>query len=139
MQKNDQSLKRKILFDGEEVPGLVECSDIKDEEGTIEVPGFNRKVSIKDGVKSFAPVDATYKCQKDSITEKFFSDYYYLNQVKDVDIIDTDATGVEVSRYLLRDCENSLFDKRSYNAGGVEYYGIRIRLNCTSDPIRIEE
>ena len=54
MQKtNDMVLKRRVFIDNKEIPGLVSTSDLKDTEGTVDVPGFNRKVTIKEGVKKF--------------------------------------------------------------------------------------
>ena len=132
------ALKRKFLFDGEEIPGLVETSDLRDEEGTVEVPGFNRKVPIKDGVKMFQPLDTVHKIQRDTVTEKFLYDWFNLDQQKDVTVIDTDATGIEVSRFLLRDCENSVFSKRNYSADGIAFYGVASRITCSSTPVRIE-
>ena len=137
MQKNNMALKRKNLFDGEEVPGLVESSDIKDEEGTVEVPGFNRMTDIKNGVKKFEPIDMVYKIQRDTNTQKFFKDWYYKNEYHDMTIVETDATGAEVDRWLCRDCECKLYNKRSYNAGGVEFHGLAVTLICTTDPVLV--
>lgn len=137
MQKNDMALKRRYLYDGNEIPGLVESSAIKDEEGVIEVPSFNRKKPLKDGVKMFAPLELTYKVQRDSRVQKFFYDWFNKNEYHDVTVIETDATGAEVNRLLLRDCENALYDEREYNAGAIDYFGLRVRIICTSDPVNL--
>ena len=129
------ALKRKILYDGDEIPGLVETSDLKDEEGTIEVPGFNRKTAIKDGVKMMDPLDLVYKIQRDTNTQQFFMDWFYKNEYHDATIVETDATGSEVNRWLLRDCECKLVNKRSYNAGGVEFHGLGVTIICTTEPV----
>lgn len=138
MQRNDLALKRKILYDGEEIPGLVETSDLMDEEVGVEVPGFNRTVEIGSGVKKFQPLDLVYKQQKDTATKKFFADYYFNREVKDVVIVNTDATGAEVDRWLLPDCECRRFSERAYNAGGVEFFGISIQVVCTGTPTRLD-
>ena len=137
MQKNDLGLKRKILIDGEEIPGLVEMSALKDEEGVIEVPSFGRKIPIKDGVKKFEPIDCTYKVARDTITQKFFYDWFTKNEYHDVTIVNTDVTGEPVDKWLLRDCECSGYDNRAYNAGAVEFFGIMVKLVCTSTPVRV--
>jgi len=139
MQKNDMGLKRKFLYDGIEIPGLVETSEIRDEEGTIEVPGFNRKVPIKDGVKIMAPLDCVYKIQRDTNTIKFFSDWFYKNEYHDITVIETDSTGAEVNRWLLRDCECKSINKRAYNAAGVEFFGLGVSLTCSSVPVLLLE
>ena len=137
MQQNDMSLKRKILIDGDEVPGLVESSDLKDAEGTIEVPGFARKTQIKDGVKMFEPLDLVYKVQRDANTQQVYKDWFYKNEYHDVTIINTDATGTEVNRWLLRDCECASYSERPYNAAGVEFFGIAVQVTCSTDPVPI--
>lgn len=137
MQKNDMALKRKVLIDGEEVPGLVESSALKDEEGVVEVPSFNRKHPIKDGVKLFDPIDLTYKVSRDTNTTKVFYDWFNKNEYHDVTVINTDATGVEVDKFLLRDCECKKYDARPYNAGGVEFFGIAVTIICTSVPVKL--
>jgi len=135
MQRNNMALKRKYLYDGEEVPGLVESSPIKDEEGAIDVPGFSRKTPIKDGVKMLDPLDLVYKLQRDTITQQFFMDWFYKNEYHDITVIETDATGTEVNRWLLRDCECKKVDKRPYNAGAIEFHGVAVTLICTTEPV----
>jgi hypothetical protein len=137
MQKNDMALKRKLLIDGEEIPGLVETTALKDEEGVVEVPSFNRKIPIKDGVKMFDPIDCVYKVARDTKTSKFFHDWFTKNEYHDVTAINTDATGTEVDKYLLRDCECKKYDARAYNAGSIEFFGIGVTLICTSTPVRL--
>jgi len=135
MQKNDMALKRKVLIDNEEIPGLVSTSPLKDEEGVVEVPSFNRKHPIKDGVKMFDPIDMVYKIARDTNTKKFYSDWFNKNEYHDVTVINTDATGSEIDRWLLRDCECKKYDDRPYNAGGVEFAGIEVTIICTAVPI----
>jgi hypothetical protein len=137
LQINDLSLKRKLLIDGEEIPGLVETSELNDEEGTVEVPSFNRKIAVKDGVKTFSPLDCVYKISRDTKTQKFFSDWYFLNQYHDITVINTDGTGSEIDRWLLRDCECKKYSERTYNAGAVEFYGIAVSLTATTTPVHI--
>ena len=138
IQLNDMALKRKILIDGEEIPGLVETSALKDEEGIVEVPSFNRKIPVKDGVKMLDPVDCVYKIQRDTITEKFFRDWYYKNEYHDVTYLNTDATGAEVNKLLCRDCECKKFDQRAFNAAGIEFFGIAVTLTCTTPPVPLD-
>lgn len=138
MQKNDMALKRRLLIDGEEVPGLVETSPLKDEEGIVEVPSFNRKIPVKDGVKLLDPLDCVYKIHRDTVTQKLFYNWFNKNEYHDVTVVNTDATGAEVDKWLLRDCECKKFDQRAYNAGGVEFFGIGVTLTCTSTPVRLD-
>jgi len=119
MQKNDLVLKRRAIWDdSNEVPGLVESSDLKDEEGLVDVPSFNRMISVKNGVKKFEPQTFIYKVTRGTTTLKFFYDFFNLNEFHDLALINTDGVGIEVDRWLLRDCECSSFNERTYNAGG---------------------
>ena len=135
MQPNSMALKRKILYDNEEVPGLVETSELKDEEGIVDAPAFNRIFKIKNGVKTFEPLDLVYRIDRTTNTRQFFLDFFQNNETKDMTIINTDGTGREMDRWLCRDCECSLFSERTYNAAGVEFFGISVRISCSSEPI----
>ena len=136
MQANDLSKKTKVLVDGENIPGLVTTSDIKDEEGEIDVPTFGRKTKIKDGVKTFDPIELKYKVAKDTNTQKTFYDWFNNNEYHDVTIVHTDATGQEIDRWLLRDCECKKYAEGAYDAGAVSYFGVEVTIICTTTPIR---
>ena len=140
MQKNDLVLKRRAIWDdSDEIPGLVESSDLKDEEGLVDVPSFNRIISVKNGVKKFEPQTLIYKIVRGTNTLKFFRDFYFDNEFHDHSLINTDGVGAEVDRWLLRDCECSSFNERTYNAGGVEFFGLAIIITCTTPPVPREE
>ena len=135
MQKNDLALKRKILIDGNEIPGLVETPEISDEEEVIDVPGFGRKTKIKAGVSAFAPLDLTYKVSRSSTAAKFFSDWKNKNEYHDLTLINTDATGSEYDRWILADCECAMYKEKAYNAATPEFFAITVRITCTSNPV----
>ena len=137
MQRNDLALKRKLLYDGEELQGLVSTSALSDEKETTEAPGFKRKRDISTGVKKVEPITCLYKISSGTTTKKFLSDYYQLDQVKDLTIISLDGTGEELDRDLWPDTECVKFNKREYDAGGVTHYGIEIILVCTGIPQQI--
>jgi hypothetical protein len=134
VQRNDIALKRRVLYDGEETKGLVNTGDLKDEKATAEAPGYNRTSDISSGVKKLDPLDLVYKVSAGTSTKKFFKDYYYNDEVKDVVIINTDATGQEIDRWLWPDTECVLFSEESYDAGAVKFFGVAIKLVCTGTP-----
>ena len=88
-------------------------------------------------MKRFAPLDCVYKIQRDTKTQKFLHDWFNKNEYHDVTVINTDGTGAEVDKWLLRDCENKKYDNRQYNAGGVEFFGVGITITCSSVPVRL--
>ena len=115
----------------------METSALKQEEGVVEVPSFGRKIPVKDGVKKLEPIDCVYKIARDTITQKFFYDWFTNNEYHDVTIINTDVTGEVVDKWLEQDCECAGYDQRAFNAGSVEFFGISVKLICTSTPVRI--
>lgn len=139
MQTNDMALKRKILYDNEEIKGLVETSEIADKQGTVEVPGFSRMFEIIDGVAKFQPVDMVYKIQRDTNTKSFFYNWFKNKEHHDVTVINTDANGAEVNRWLLRNCELPEYSERAYNAAGIEFFGIAVKFTCPTDPVNLDE
>jgi hypothetical protein len=129
MQNNDSAEKQKIEVDGESLEGLVALNELTSEEATIEVPEYGKKRIISNGVKTIPPIEATFKIRRSSKTMKILSDWYLLDQVKDVTIITTDADGTEIKRTLYPDCECSMSTKSSsYDASSPSYAQEKIRL-----------
>ena len=97
--------KKKVYFDGEEVPGLVYAGEIRLEKGTLEVPEFKKIRTIQNGISKIPPYELRYKVARGTNTLQFFRDWYHNDEIKDVTIVKTDAHGVEFARNLLSDCE----------------------------------
>ena len=85
----------------------------------------------------FEPLDLVYKIQRDTNTQKVFKAWFYENEYHDVTVINTDATGAEVNRWLLRDCECASYSERTYNAAGIEFFGLAVQITCSSNPVNI--
>lgn len=134
MQKNQMSLKRKLLIDGNELAGLVECGGVNDEDQIIDVPGFNRLSPIKSGVKKLEPFPFKYAIKRGTNTHQVLHDWHFDDELHDVTLINTDASGTEINRWLLRDCELPKFDEPTYNAGQPEYYFVSGSFICPTDP-----
>jgi len=105
MQKNAQADKRKLQFDGDEIPGLVNVSDVVLEKGQIEVPEFKVKRKISDGVTTIPALDLVYRLDRDTKTQKFFDAWWDNDEIKDVTVIYTDGHGLEFRRELWTSCE----------------------------------
>lgn len=115
MQKNDRAEKKRLLIDGEEIPGLVTFGEISVEKGTIEVPEFHRIRVIQNGIIKIPTINATYKLSAGSITLKFFRDWFFNDEDHDVTVIRTDATGTEFARTLLPDCESIKYQEPEFD------------------------
>lgn len=128
MQTKDMVEKKKVLIDNVEIPGLVSFGESGIEDGEVEVPGFDRIVTIANGTGKVLPVDAIYKVRRDSETMDFFKNWKFKGQQKDVTVIRTDASGVEFGRTLLPSTECSKFTEPAYDASNPEYAKISVRL-----------
>ena len=105
MQTNEMIEKKKALWDGEEIPGLVSVGEIVREKRTVEVPSFRRIRDVQSDVIKIPQVTLTYKIERGKNTLQFFEEFFDDNQVKDLEIVRTDAHGVEFNRKMYMDCE----------------------------------
>ena len=85
-QRNDLAEKKRVEFDGVEVPGLVNIAEVPLEKGQLEVPEFSRIRKIQNGISTIPAVEAVYKIAKDTNTLEFFRTWYFEDEVKDVTI-----------------------------------------------------
>lgn len=127
-QRNDLAEKKRLLFDGEEIEGLVNFGEVNLEQGTIEVPEFDRLRRIKNGVTEIPEIEATYKIRRDSEALPFFREFFSENQTYDVMVIRTDGHGEEFARTLLEACECSRYAEPEYDAQNPDYAQVMIRL-----------
>ncbi len=116
MGKADQVEKKLLLVDGEELEGCIGIDEYIIEDGVVDVPGLNRSIPVRNGVKVVPPVPATFKIRRNSKTLKILEDWYYKNEVHDVTMIRTDATGNEISRELWANTEVSKLSAPAYDA-----------------------
>ena len=105
MQENSMAEKKRVMIDGEEIPGLVYVGSIRLEKGTLEVPEFSRIRTIQNGIKKIPPLELRYKINRGTNTLQFFQDWNDDDEIKDVTIIRCDAHGTEFARKLLQQCE----------------------------------
>lgn len=128
MQKNDLAEKKRILVDGEELPGLVYVGEVNREKGQIEVPEFAHTRRIQNGVTTVPPVELRYKIQRETNTRQFLLDWYNLNEEHDVTLISTDATGAEIERTLMRASECVQHSKPEYDASSPVFSQVTITI-----------
>lgn len=126
--KSDMTEKRILLVDGEELPGLVSMAEYTDEHTTVRVPGRDKDVPVKSGVRVIPEVDAVFKVQRNSQTMKILEDWYKTNgETHDVTIIRTDGGGSEFKRELWPNTELCKFNGPGYDASGPTYAQIMVR------------
>jgi len=128
MQNASMAFKVKVLFDGEEVPGLVRFGEVPLEKSVIEIPGFQRITKIQTGVKTIPEVAMTYETRRNSKTRKFFQDYFTENQVKDVTVIYCDASGAEFARDLWQSVECRKFSTPEVDFSSISYARVDVIL-----------
>lgn len=120
-QRNDQAEKKRVLWDGIEIPGLVSVADIPREKGTVDVPSFNRIRTIQNGIITIPTIEMVYKLERDSIALAFWESFYDNNEIHDGVIIRTDGHGVEFSRRLIPACECFGLTDPAYDAAAPDY------------------
>lgn len=120
-QRNDRALKVKILFDGEELDGLVKVNGIKVEKGMIEVPSYDRIVQIQNGIRKIPQLDVEYKDPVGGKANDYINSFFENNEVHDLIWIAYDAGGTEFDRISLPACECSSYERPEYDASNPGY------------------
>lgn len=119
MAKSIMADKRRIIIDGEEIPGLRSIDEYVLEEDLIDVPEFDKIRKVKTGIKKIPEINAVYNIRRDTITMKFFQDWYNKNQTKEIIEIQTDGSGAEVARYLWSEVELSKIGRPAADSASV--------------------
>ena len=128
MQTNNMAEKKRVLYDGEEVPGLVSFAEISLDRTQLEVPEFDRIRRISAGIFTIPAIDCVYKLARDSETLQFFQDYYFQNLQFNITVIRTDASGVEFARTLLPDTQIARYNEPAFDAANPVYAQISFTL-----------
>lgn len=116
MAKSRQGEKRKILVDGEEIPGMIAMSEYIVEDDSIESPGQDKVIMLRNGVQKIPEIDVTFRRDRDTPTEKLLKDWYYQNETHEVTVIRTDSAGNEFGRELWPETECRKFHTPAYDA-----------------------
>ncbi len=126
--KSDMVEKRKIVVGGEELEGLISVDEYLFEEGTVEVPGLSKIVTVKNGVTTIPPIGMTFKVTRNSKTLKTLQTWKDLNEYKDCVMIRTDGAGAEFSRELWPNVECSKYAGPAYDASSPVNASVAITL-----------
>lgn len=121
IQSNEMAEKKKVNFDGVETPGLVSVGEIAREKGTVDVPSFRKIRPVQNGVVKNPEITLVYKVERNTNTLQFFDDYFDDNEVKDMEVIRTDAHGVEFNRVIYTECEVKSITEPAYDAANPDY------------------
>ena len=128
MQSNEMAEKKKGLYDGVEVPGLVNVSEITREKSVISVPSFRRIREIQSGIVKMPQLTLIYKLERGKNTLSFFEDFFDNDEVKDLELIRTDAHGVEFNRKMYQQCEVMSITEPAYDAASPDYAKVTVVL-----------
>lgn len=128
MQNGSMAGKVKVLYDGVEIAGLTNFGDEPLENGTIEVPTFNKVNKIQSGVTVMPEVQLVYETRRNTNTRQFFKDYFYKKEKHDVTVIRCDADGTEYGRELWSAVECNKFHENTFDAGSPTYASVTISL-----------
>lgn len=114
--KGDQVEKKILEVDGEELEGLINLDEYIIEDGVVEIPGRNKIISVRDGVKKIPPIPAVFKNRRNSATAQILQDWYDKKEFHDVTLIRTDGSGKEIARELWPNTEISKYHAPAYDA-----------------------
>ena len=128
-QKNAIIEKKKVEWDGEEIPGLIGVEEIKFENKTVDVTDFSEEHTVDSNIMKVPPVIMKYRIDADTKTLEFFENFHLNKEVKDGTIIRTDAYGVEVKRYLMKDCSCFAHNIPAYDSDSPQPATISITVN----------
>jgi hypothetical protein len=121
MQNNEMVEKKKALWDGNEVSGLVSVAEITREKRTVEVPSFRRIRDVQSGIVKMPQLTLVYKLERNTNTMEFFETFFDENEVKDLELIRTDAHGVAFGRKMYIGCEVISISEPAYDAASPDY------------------
>lgn len=128
MEKNDLVYKVKVKVEGEEIPNILVVGEHNDEEGVVEVPGFRKKIKIKDGVRVIPEIPMTLKITRDGTGRRFFADWKNRNQYKNVVLEYVDASGNRIDSEFCPNCEVSMVGRPEVNHESVSYASFSVTL-----------
>ena len=126
MQTNEMAEKKRVKWDGVEVPGLVKVGEIVREKRTTEVPGFRRIRDVQSGIEKLPQLPFIYKLERNTNTLEFFENFFDDNEAKDCEIIRTDAHGDEFDRKSYTGCEVISIGEPEYDAANPTYAQIPV-------------
>lgn len=126
MQRNDLSEIKRILVDGEELPGLVSIAEVPLTRSEIEAPENGKTRRIQNGVTVIPSIEITYKTARNTQTFTFLKDWFENNEVHDITVIRSDAHGVEFDRDLWPSCELLNLNKPAYDAANPTYAQVTV-------------
>ena len=128
MQSNEMVEKKKCYWDGVEIAGLVSVAEITREKRTVEVPSFKKIRDVQSDIQKLPQVTLVYKVERNTNTLEFFENYFEKNEVKDLEIVRTDAHGVTMprGRKIYSQCEPISISEPAYDAASPDFSKITI-------------
>ena len=120
-QTSSMVSKRRILWDGVEIEGLVSSGAVRLEDGIVEVPELQKITKIGNGITTMPEVPFTYQVKRNGSAMAFFQDFHRKRQEKDCIVIYVDAGGTEYARDLLHQCECTFDEVPEYDAANPTY------------------
>jgi len=137
MQENEMVEKKKCLWEGNEIPGLVSFGEVLREKRVVEVPSFRRIRDIQSGIEKMPQLTLVYKLERNTDTLNFFETFFDKDEVKDLEVIRTDAHGVEFKRKMYSNCELLSITEPAYDAANPDFSKITV-VCCPYDIIDMD-
>lgn len=137
MQRGSLAEKKKVYFDGEEIPGLVSVKEITLEKAMIDVPAFKRIRQISSDITKVPPMELVYETARSTKTLKFWNDFYLKSEVHECVIVRTDAHGEAFDNLILPGCECIKLVIPEYDAATPKFASLTVTILAAEIPIPI--
>jgi hypothetical protein len=137
MPKSDQVEKSILEYDGIQLQGLIGIDEYTIEDDVEEIPGNDKTVPVRKGVRKVPTIGVKFKISRNSKTMKILQDWYFKNEYHDVTKIVTDGAGNEIRRELWPNTECSKWNGPGYDAASPVASQI-LTTFCPEDIIPIE-
>ena len=137
MQTGSMAEKKRIYWDGEEIPGLVNVKEIVLEKSMIDVPSFRRIRQISSDITRVPAIEMTYETARGTKTLEFFNDFYLKSEIHQCVIVRTDAGGSEFDNLILPDCECLKLVIPDYDAAAPKYAALTVTILPSEIPVPV--
>lgn len=125
MQRNTVVQKRKVEADGVPHPNLKSLGEFKTAYGVVEIAAFDEKNDVTDGSIKMEPIPFEFNLKRDGIEKDSLFKWHDKREQRDLTVIFTDGSGIEIVRWLLLDVEISEHGFGEYDAGAPDAFLIK--------------
>jgi len=119
MQEGAMVAKGRLLWDGEEIPGLLRIGGRDIEQKKVTVSKYFEEFTLTANTRVIPEVEVEYVLERNTKTMQFFDDFNDNRETKTATFIAEDGDGVEYGRQLWLLCQVSKKTESEVNFGSL--------------------